>query len=58
MKEIKRRLNMVENKKGLLNSKENRKYIDELDEKIRNLDRYYHDDDFEYKGIKNKRSNK
>ena len=28
-------------------------YLDELDEKIRKLDKYYHDDDFEYKGIKN-----
>ena len=53
LKEIKRRLYMVENKKGLLNSKKNRKYLDELDEKIRKLYRYYHDDDdFEYKEIK------
>ena len=53
MKEIKRRLYIVENKKGLLNTKKTKKYLDELDEKIRKLDRYYHDDDFEYKGIKN-----
>ena len=53
LKEIKKRLYIVENKKGLLNSKKNRKCLDELDEKIRKLDRYYHDDDFEYKGIKN-----
>ena len=54
LKEIKRRLYMVENKKGLLNSKKTSKYLDELDEKIRKLYRYYHDDDdFEYKGIKN-----
>ena len=32
---------------------ENKKYLDELDEKIRKLDKYYHDDDFEYRGIKN-----
>ena len=30
-----------------------KKYLDELDEKIRKLDKYYHDDDFEYRGIKN-----
>ena len=49
LKEIKRRLYIVENKKGSLNSKKkNRKYLDELDEKIRKLDRYYRDyDDFE-----------
>ena len=55
MKEIKRRLYIVENKKGSLNSKKkSRKYLNELDEKIHKLDRYYCDyDDFEYKGIKN-----
>ena len=54
LKEIKRRLYIVENKKGSLNSKKTRKYLDELDEKFRKLDRYYHDyDDYEYKGIKN-----
>ena len=54
LKEIKRHLYVVENKKGLLNSKKNSKYLDELDEKIRKLYRYYHDyDDFEYRGIKN-----
>ena len=29
--------------------KKPRNYLDELDEKIRKLDKYYHDDDFEYK---------
>ena len=54
MKEIKRRLYIVENKKGSLNLKKPRKYLDELDEQIRKLDRYYHDyDDSECKGIKN-----
>ena len=53
LKEIKRRLYMVENKKGLLGSKKTRKYPDELDEKIRKLYKYYHDDDFEFRGIKN-----
>ena len=53
LKEIKKNLYQVENKKGLLNSKKTRKYLDELDEKIRKLDKYYHDDDFEYREIKN-----
>ena len=53
MKEIKRHLYMVENKKGLLGLKKNRKYLDELDEKIRTLDKYYHHDDFEFRGIRN-----
>ena len=53
LKEIKRCLYMVENKKGLLGSKKNKKYLDELDEKIRKLDKYYHDDDFEFRGIRN-----
>ena len=29
------------------------KYLDELDEKIRKLDKYYHDDDFEFRRIRN-----
>ena len=29
------------------------KYLDELDEKIRKLDKYYHDDYFEFRGIRN-----
>ena len=54
LKEIKKRLYDIENKKGLLGSKKTRRYFNELDEKIIKLDRYYHDyDDFEYKGIKN-----
>ena len=53
LKEIQRRLYMVENKKGLLGSKNPKKYLDELDEKIRKLDKYYHDDDFEFRGIRN-----
>ena len=53
LKEIKKCLYIVENRKGLLNSKKTRKYLDGLDEKIRELDKYYHDDNFEYRGIKN-----
>ena len=52
LKEIKKNLYKIENKKGLLEQKK-KKYLDELDEKIRKLDKYYHDDDFEYRGIKN-----
>ena len=55
LKEIKKRLYDIENEKGSLGSKKTRRYLNELDEKILKLDRYYHDyDDFEYKGIKNK----
>ena len=46
LKEIKKHLYMVENKKVLLESKKNEKYLDELD-------KYYHDDDFEFRGIRN-----
>ena len=55
LKEIKKNLYKIENKKGLLESKKSKKYLDELDEKIRKLDKYYHYDDFEYRGIKNVR---
>ena len=30
-----------------------RRFLDELDEKIRKLDKYCHDDDFEFRGIRN-----
>ena len=53
LKEIKKRLYEIENKKGSLGSKKTRRYLDELDEKIRKLDKYNHDDDFEYRGITN-----
>ena len=33
--------------------KKSGKYLDELDEKIYKLDKYYHDDDFEFRGIRN-----
>ena len=44
---------MVENKKCLLESKKHKKYPNELDEKVLKLDKYYHDDDFELRGIRN-----
>ena len=43
----------MENKKGLLGQKKPRKYLDELDGKICKLDKYYYNDDFEYRGIRN-----
>ena len=53
LKEMKRRLYIVENKKGSLNSKKTRKYLDELDKKIFKLDGYHQDyDDSDYRGIK------
>ena len=56
LKEIKRRLYIVENKKDSLNSKKTRKYLDELDKKIFKLERYHQDyDDSEYRGIKDLR---
>ena len=53
LKEIKKHLYKVEIKKGLLGSKNTRKYLDELDEKIRKLDKYCYDDDFEFRRIGN-----
>ena len=55
LQEIKKNLYQMENKKSLLNLKKTRKYLDELDEKIRKVDRYYYDDDFEYRGKKHRR---
>ena len=53
LKDIKKRLDNIESKKKLLNSKRTIKYLDELNKKIDKLDRYYRDyDDYEYKGIK------
>ena len=52
LQEIKKNLYQMENKKSLLNLKKTRKYLDEIDEKIRKVDRYYYDDDFEYRGKK------
>ena len=55
LQETKKNLYQMENKKSLLNLKKTRKYLDELDEKIRKVDRYYYDDDFEYRGKKHRR---
>ena len=46
LKEIKKHLYNIENKKELLE-------LDELDKKMLKLDEYYDDDDFEFGGIEN-----
>ena len=51
LKEIKKNLYQIENKKGLLEQKNPGKYLDELDEKIHKLDKYYHYDDFELRSV-------
>ena len=57
LKEIKKHLYNIENKKELLESETTKKYLDELDKKILKLDEYYEDDndddDFEFRGIEN-----
>ena len=53
LKEIKKHLYNIENKKELLESETTKIYLDELDKKILKLDEYYEDDDFEFKGIEN-----
>ena len=53
LKEIKKHLYYIENKKELLESETTKKYFDELDKKILKLDKYYEDNDFEFKGIEN-----
>ena len=53
LKEIKTNLYKIEKKKQF-NLKRTNKYLDELDKKILELDRYHQDyDDYEYKGVKN-----
>ena len=51
LKEIKKHLYNIENKKELLESETTKKYLAELDKKILKLDEYYDDDDFEFRGI-------
>ena len=53
LKKIKKHLYNIENKKELLESEITKKYFDELDKKILELDEYYNDDDFEFIGIEN-----
>ena len=39
--------------KRFIRIKKSKKYLDELDEKICKLDKYDHDDDFEFRGVRN-----
>ena len=50
-KDIKRNLYNIEKRKKI-SSKKTSKYLDELDKRILNLDKYHDYDDYEYKGIK------
>ena len=52
LKEIKKHLYNIENKKELLELETTKEYLDELDKKFLKLDEYY-DDDFEFIGIEN-----
>ena len=54
LKEIRKHLYNIENKKELLELETTKEYLDELDKKILKLGEYY-DDDFEFKGIENVR---
>ena len=53
LKEIKKQLYNIENKKELLELETTKEYHDELDKKILKLDEYYDNDDFEFRGIEN-----
>ena len=50
-KEIKRNLYNIE-KRNKIVSKKTKRYLDELDERIRGLDKYHDYDDYEYRGIR------
>ena len=50
-KDIKRTLYKIENR-NVVGSKKNKRYFDELDQKILKLDKYHDYNDYEYKGIK------
>ena len=53
IKNIKKHLYNIENKKELLELEITKEYFDELDKKILELDEYYNDDDFEFIGTEN-----
>ena len=52
LKEIKKNLYNIEKRKQF-ESKNTKKYLDELDKKLLKLDKYHDYDGFEYRGIKN-----
>ena len=51
LREIKKHLYNIENKKELLELETTKEYLDELDKKILKLDEDYDDDYFEFRGI-------
>ena len=55
LKQIKKNLYEIENKKGRCTSKKTRKYINKLEEKIYELNKYYDYDDIKYRGIRDLR---
>ena len=55
LKKIKKNLYEIENKKGLSASKETKKYLNKLEEKIYKLIEYYDYDENEYRGIRDLR---
>ena len=55
LKEIKKHLYNIENKKELLELEAAKEYLDGLDKKILKLDDYHDNDDFEFKRIENVR---
>ena len=52
LKEIKKNIYEIENKKGHLKSKKTKKYLDKLEERIYKLNKYYDYDDVKYRGIR------
>ena len=52
LKEIKKNLYEIENKKNFSASKKSKKYLNKLEERIYKLNKYYDYDDAEYRGIK------
>ena len=52
LKEIKKNLYEIENKKGRLKSKKTKKYLNKLEERIYELNKYYGYDDVNYRGTR------
>ena len=55
LKEIEKNLYETENKKGRSTSKKTRKYLNKLEQKIYELNKYYDYDDIKYRGIRDLR---
>ena len=52
LQKIRKNLYNIEKKSNLIKKKTN-KYLDELNKKVLNLEKYHHHDDYEYRGMKN-----